>query len=332
MAVRRFRVLATLCLLSLWMVPFQGACGQEEVVRDVPGVVQPAVVERVATRLPEAPRIVAIGDLHGDLAATRAALQLAGAIDGEDHWIGGTLTVVQTGDLLDRGDDDRALLDLFEQLKLASSTAGGAFIVLNGNHEVMNSQGNLKYVTDAAQGSFMGIPGLVLEDSAAMGLTPAARARTAAFQPGGPYALLLSRNNEIQVVGSTVFVHGGVLPAHVEYGIDRINDEMSAWLKGEGTMPPMPTVEDTPWWSRHYSDEPDDVDCQLLASTLAAVGADRLVVGHTVQKGGISPACDGGVWRIDTGMSSAYGGGAIEVLEIVGEQVRVVRRQEGAGR
>ena len=34
-----------------------------------------------ASRLPAPARLVALGDLHGDFAATRAALQLAGAID-----------------------------------------------------------------------------------------------------------------------------------------------------------------------------------------------------------------------------------------------------------
>ena len=52
-------------------------------------------------------RIVAVGDLHGDLAATRAVLRLAGAIDDKDHWVGGELVLVQTGDEIDRGDDDR---------------------------------------------------------------------------------------------------------------------------------------------------------------------------------------------------------------------------------
>ena len=33
-------------------------------------------------------RIVAFGDVHGDLEAARGALRLAGAIDDQDHWIG----------------------------------------------------------------------------------------------------------------------------------------------------------------------------------------------------------------------------------------------------
>lgn len=41
------------------------------------------------------PRIVAIGDLHGDLAKARRAFSLGGLIDEDDHWIGGTTTAVQ---------------------------------------------------------------------------------------------------------------------------------------------------------------------------------------------------------------------------------------------
>src|SRR5437868_5795043 len=48
-------------------------------------------------KLPGSPRVVAIGDIHGDLTALRGALRLAGAIDSDDRWIGKDLTVVQTG-------------------------------------------------------------------------------------------------------------------------------------------------------------------------------------------------------------------------------------------
>src|SRR5690606_24472494 len=87
---------------------------------------------------PSAPRVVAIGDLHGDLEATRKALRLAGAIDAKDRWVGGALVVVQTGDAIDRGDDDRAILDLLERLSREAKQAGGALYALSGNHEVMN--------------------------------------------------------------------------------------------------------------------------------------------------------------------------------------------------
>src|SRR4051794_6188258 len=67
--------------------------------------VAPPLARDPSFQLPAAERIVAIGDLHGDVGALRAALRLAGAIDSAGKWIGKDLVVVQTGDQLDRGDD-----------------------------------------------------------------------------------------------------------------------------------------------------------------------------------------------------------------------------------
>src|SRR5688572_25363601 len=89
----------------------------------------------LAISRPAPARVVAIGDLHGDLATTRKVLRIAGAIDASDKWIGGALVVVQTGDQIDRGDDDRAILDLFERLAVDAKQAGGEVISLVGNHE-----------------------------------------------------------------------------------------------------------------------------------------------------------------------------------------------------
>ena len=47
------------------------------------------------TVLPAVPRIIAIGDLHGDLEKARRAFRLGGLIDENDRWIGGTTTAVQ---------------------------------------------------------------------------------------------------------------------------------------------------------------------------------------------------------------------------------------------
>lgn len=47
------------------------------------------------TVLPAVPRIIAIGDLHGDLEKARRAFRLGGLIDENDRWVGGTTTAVQ---------------------------------------------------------------------------------------------------------------------------------------------------------------------------------------------------------------------------------------------
>lgn len=274
----------------------------------------------------EAPgRIVAIGDLHGDLEAARAGLRMAGAIDDGDRWIGGDLVVVQTGDVLDRGGDEQAILDLLARLGAEAAAVGGAVYALLGNHELMNAAGDFRYVTDAGWADFADA-GIVPDpaDTALAALPAKRRPRAAAFKPGGPYARLISNGDVVLVVGRTAFVHGGVLPEHVAYGLERLNRETRAWLLGLTGKPTWLAERDSPVWARHYSDEPDSGDCALLDSVLAEIGCDRMVVGHTVQEGGIAPRCGERVWCIDTGASAAYGG-EVQVLEITDGDVRVLR-------
>lgn len=285
-----------------------------------------AASTRVSGRLsrPAPARIVAIGDLHGDLDHTRRALRLAGAIDESDQWSGGSLVVVQTGDEIDRGDDDREILDSVEKWGRQAKATGGELIALLGNHELMNAALDFRYVTPRGFASF----GFTALADAAAALTPLEReqaGRAAAFSPGGPYASLLARRPIVIKVGDTVFVHGGILPKHIRYGLDRMNDEVDSWLLGGRTAPPEVLVaEDGPVWSREYSAGGDPNACSLLADALSQLGAKRMVVGHTVQAGGITSSCDEHVWRIDVGLSHAFGG-PIEALQIEGDRVTVLR-------
>lgn len=286
---------------------------------------------------PAAERVVAIGDVHGDLAATRTALRIAGAIDDKDRWIGGKLVLVQTGDELDRGDDEQAIVDLFDRLAAEARAAGGAVYALNGNHEVMNVQLDFRYVTEGGFKDFEDAPGVDIAALRHTSVPPRARARIAAFLPGGPYARKLAERDVIITVGDTVFVHGGLLPSHVRYGVARINREVRAWMEGKTTSPPaVIAAEDSPVWARLYSSdpppEPGSSACEALDQVLAAMEAKRMVVGHTIQRNGITSACGEKVWRIDVGMASHYGGKPA-VLEIVGDKVRILTSiPDGASR
>jgi hypothetical protein len=207
--------------------------------------------------------------------------------------------------VLDRGDDDRAVLELLQQLRREASRAGGALITLSGNHEIMNVANDLRYVTEGSYESFGG---------------PAAR--QAAFRPGGAFARELADWPVVAQVGDSVFVHGGILLEHVTYGLDRINREVSEWMLGE--RPELPAImlsESAPVWTRLYSSEPSEADCAQLAQVLAALSARRMVVGHTPQQRGITSACGEQVWRIDVGMSRFYGG-TVQVLQLEGETVQ----------
>lgn len=280
----------------------------------------------LAVSKPAPERIVAVGDLHGDLDAMRRAFRLAGAIDEKDGWIGGKLVLVQTGDVVDRGDDDRKILDLIEQLKGEAAKAGGEVLALVGNHEVMNSELDFRYVTRGAFSAFADVtPRDERTAETTATLDSPARGRAAAFLPGGPYARMLAQRPVVARVGDTIFVHGGVLPKHVKIGLDGINDGTRKWFLGETrSLPKDITAEDGPLWTRMYSAAPGASECATLVEALRALNAKRMVMGHTVQKPDISSACDEKAWRIDTGMSKHYGG-PVEVLEIRGDTLKVLK-------
>jgi len=269
----------------------------------------------------EAPqRLIAMGDVHGDFDAMMQALRIAGLVDDEGDWVGGETWVVQTGDQLDRGDQERRILDFIPRLAEQAWSAGGAFIALNGNHETMNVELDLRYVTE---GGFEDFADLAPEtpDAELLTYAEAERGRVAAFRPGGPYARMLAEQNIAVIVGDTAFVHGGLNPSHAERGLERINREVQEFMRGE---------DDWPWildgagpvWIRDYSDETTEAQCGELAQSLDILGVARLVVGHTVHDS-INSACEEQVWRVDVGMATYYGGWP-SVLEIRGDELTVI--------
>lgn len=269
-------------------------------------------------------RIIAIGDLHGDMKATRSALKLGKLIDDQDHWIGEDTIVVQVGDLLDRGPDDRAVFDLFEKLAEEAPKAGGLCISLIGNHEIMNVNSDFRHVEPDAFKDFREFDPQCGKSLLSFSCSPGVGGRRIAFSPGGPYARKLATHNMIVVIRDTVFVHGGVSLEYAQYGIEKINQEVTEWLLGQlETQPNSIKDKDGPIWDRRLGRNTQAWACDELEKTLTLLNCKRMVVGHTVQPA-INAACHPNkVWRIDCGMCSHYGG-PIEILEIIGDEVRVL--------
>lgn len=99
-------------------------------------------------------RVVAIGDVHGSLDGLRAVLKAAGLIDAAGHWSGGAATLVQTGDVTDRGADVRGAFDLLMALQREAPKTGGRVLPVLGNHEAMNLVGELRDATADICGRF----------------------------------------------------------------------------------------------------------------------------------------------------------------------------------
>eukprot|EP00267_Zea_mays_P044851 XP_020397074.1 shewanella-like protein phosphatase 2 [Zea mays] len=107
------------------------------------------------TFIPCPSRLIAIGDLHGDLPKSLSALCLVGLVppsctpdspSASSSWTAGPTLAVRLGDILDRGGDELRLLYLL-RLSLSAETRGGAFLPILGNHEVKNVSGDFRFAT-----------------------------------------------------------------------------------------------------------------------------------------------------------------------------------------
>ncbi|AQK40744.1 Shewanella-like protein phosphatase 2 [Zea mays] len=113
------------------------------------------------------------------------------------------------------------------------------------------------------------------------------------LRPDGPISRrFMAVLPTVLVVGDSVFVHGGLLEANVEYGLERINAEVSEWIRGEGgdnaRAPEYVRGWDIVVWLRRFSDG-FDCDCKRLEGVLGMIpGAKRMVMGHTIQTVGIN--------------------------------------------
>lgn len=97
-------------------------------------------------RVPFKRHIVAVGDLHGDLPNARKVLKFSGVVDDEWNWSGNVDVFVQTGDIIDRGDDTIALFFWMDRLRNQAIAAGATMMSNLGNHEWMNMIGDWRYV------------------------------------------------------------------------------------------------------------------------------------------------------------------------------------------
>jgi len=201
------------------------------------------------------PRIVAVGDIHGDFDALVEVLQETGLMDAEQRWIGGDAILVQTGDFLDRGSKVREVMDLLMALEKQAVRDSGRVVVLLGNHEMMNLMGDLRDVAKKSYLSFVDENSgkrrqdvyqdyleLYKRRSRLLGQEPSITPKLEkqwmkrhppgfleyrdALQPHGKYGGWLRKRPAIVQIGDTIFLHGGIHPELASFKLRAINERI----------------------------------------------------------------------------------------------------------
>ena len=196
-------------------------------------------------------RIVAVGDVHGNLEGFTAILKMSGLIDDRGQWTGGRTTLVQLGDLIDRGPKSRAVLDFVIALQTEASRRGGSVKVSLGNHEVMNLMGDMRYVVAADYEAFtdnrseqrrqaafrdysslLARKGRMVVEEEWMKAHPAGfMEHREAFSPQGKYGKWLRTLPAVNKLDDSVFLHGGINPALSIKSIDQLNNGIKAEIQ-----------------------------------------------------------------------------------------------------
>lgn len=314
-------------------------------------------------------RVVAIGDVHGAYDHFTAILRAAGLTDRRDRWVGGRAILVQTGDVLDRGEDSRKTLDLLRRLERDARQAGGRVLPLIGNHEVMRLVGDWRYVSAGEFKAFRTPESVEFRETvhARSAEAAAERARAEnrrfdgaqyreeffkevplgylemrlAFAPNTDYGTWLRTRPAVARINGVVFVHGGVSVEVAELGCAGINEAIHKELQAMPVPPDqipalLASRETGPLWYRGLAEEPEETFASSLPLVLSKLNARAVVIGHTVAIGGIRPRFGGRVVQIDTGMlgGSFYKGGEPAALEIRGDSLAAIylTRREPLGR
>jgi hypothetical protein len=265
---------------------------------------------------PIANRIITIGDIHGDIVALTTILFHSKVIDKKMNWIARGTHLVIMGDILDRGSrnivwggipDEKSeytIIKLLINLRKHARRYESEVHILLGNHELMNIFGNFSYVSP-------------------LGMTDFDGRRKEYFRPGGKIAKLLACNTvSILKIGSWVFSHAGVLPEiSSRYSIAQINDIVREFILGNISVPDNDIIN-TSFWHRQYAGLPN---CSKAMKANNDYSAKSQVIGHNVQKNGINSACAGALFRVDIGLSKAFGlKNRYQYLEILNDTKPVI--------
>jgi len=289
-------------------------------------------------------RIVAVGDLHGDMPNAQKVLEMAGVVDTHGHWTGGVDVFVQTGDIIDRGDDTIKLYSFMDQLRQQAIAKGGVVMSHLGNHEWMNVIGDWRYVRPSEIQTFGSVAARQkMLSTGRIGRSWAANYTTTSRLPlhpslGPPNTDYDPTHKSVLAHAAISFVHGGLAPTYPDLTpfpsrINQIGTSLLRKLQSRAPPPPHPphpypglpkdaTVSenrlygnDGPLWYRGWALDPEEQVCAAVDAVLQKTGTRRMVMGHTPDFEKIVSRCNGKIIIIDTGISHAYGG-ALSALSV----------------
>ena len=234
-------------------------------------------------------KVIVIGDVHGDFDQLLSVLVHNNVLDVHHDWaLPNGSKVIQMGDMIDRGYDDKRVLEWIYKTQIAHP---GAWIQLLGNHELMNLRGQFGFAVD-------GLPGI--------GFGNISSRKTA--MESGKIASWLKRLPVMHMEGDVLFVHANVdLEVVGNRHWTSINGEIREKIQScpHDDCKKISLLERGLLWSRQLVSQVASDDCSVVLDLLRRFNATRLVLGHTIDHD-LPRYCDDRVFQADVGMSRYY--------------------------
>lgn len=219
--------------------------------------------------------IVALSDIESGFGAFRGFLVAHGVTDQQLNWTFGKGHLVLVGDFVDRGASTTQVLWAIYKLEQSARRAGGQVHFVLGNHEIKNLQGNYQ----SAEDKYFHIAGMLGKQQYQL------------FDDNALLGRWLASKNVLEIINGVAFVHGGLHPgiASNKLSVADINRIVRGGYRTLYYTPIKATTESFlrssttgPAWYRGYFK--DDMSQQQVEQGLQAIGADAVVVGHTLQR------------------------------------------------
>ena len=252
---------------------------------------------------PKVKKLLVLSDIEGNFAALRKLLQANNVIDEDLNWRFGNGHLVLVGDFFDRGTQVTEVLWFIYYLEEKAKAAGGYVHFILGNHEIMNLSGDLRFV----QQKYLENASLLNEKYVTL------------YDENSELGRWLRTKNIVEKIGDIVFAHGGISGDinSMNISVNEMNslarpyyaDTISHYTDEKSAI----IFSDLgPFWYRGYYEKSNHVIPVQIDSTLAQLGVNHIITGHTIVSDTISVWYNGKL--LDTDVHHA--GGKSEALLI----------------
>ena len=231
-----------------------------------------------------------VSDIEGNFKAFRKLLQANNVIDTNFNWTFGTGHLVLTGDFVDRGNQQTEVLWLIYSLEEKAKAAGGYVHYVLGNHEIMNMNGDLRYLHPRYQEH----AGLLNEKFVTL------------YGENAELGRWLRTKNVVEKIGDILFCHAGISGAvnRMDLSTLKINQLVRPYYPDTTYKYDTPQTDTLysdlgPFWYRGYYHGDKRASSTQVDSTLSKYGVKHIATGHTVIADTISILYKGRVLNTD---------------------------------